>query len=89
MCVEALFGERQHLFGTKNPDKEEENLKKGVESARTNLDALKNEFNRMQHQQESLENRILELTKITQERAQTLQSNEKKFLEQICQSWIF
>ena len=82
-CVKELFGKRQHLFGTKDPDKEEEIFKKRAENARANLDALKHEYNRMQHQQESLKNRILELTKVTQERTQTLQSTETKFAEQI------
>jgi DNA repair protein SbcC/Rad50 len=82
-CIEELYEKRQHLFGSKNPDKEEEILKKLVESAREKLDALKNEYRRIQQQQENLENSILGLSKISQERAQTLQTKEKKFTEQI------
>ncbi len=82
-CVEELLRKRQHLFGAKNPDNEEELFKNLIEKARAHLGDLKDEFSKMQHQQESLVTRILELTKNTQERAQTLQRMEEKFNEQI------
>lgn len=79
----VLLEKRQHLFGTKDPDKEEESLKNQIELARTNLDGLKSKFREIQLKKEHSERRIHELTGWTQERSVILDSDEKKFTEQI------
>lgn len=82
-CVEEMAKRRQDLFGTKNPEKEEEILKKYVEASRVALDSLKEELTGIKHQQENIENRIHELTRAVEERAKLLHIEEKLFSEQI------
>lgn len=81
--AEELHGKRQHLFGAKNPDEEEKSIDKRMESARRDLDALKENFTKMQNQRENLDIQIRELIAGTQGRGQRLQSDEEKFIGQI------
>lgn len=77
--IEEMSGKRQRLFGSKNPDHEEESLKNSVDIARMKAEALKDEWRSLQHQQTSVESRIQELTQITQARAHKLQADEAQF----------
>lgn len=81
--VNHLLEKRRDLFGTKDPDKEEEFLRSRIEIASANLDTLKSNCREMQFQKANSERRIHELTESTQERALSLENDEKKFTEQI------
>ncbi|MBA3602902.1 MAG: AAA family ATPase [Parachlamydiaceae bacterium] len=79
----ALLSKRLCIYGSKNPDREEELFKDRVESSRAILEEHKNEYIRLQHRVESLNTKIEELLKAIQERNQILQNKEQKFVSEI------
>jgi exonuclease SbcC len=79
----ALLSKRQNLYEDKNPDREEERLKSLVESTQAVLYNCKNEYDRLQHRNESLSFEIERLLRATVERNQRLSLKEQKFVSEI------